>query len=862
MILKKYLLLTFITLLIFCIYAQTGNNVTTVDEIFGSKGEIYFKFENKEINLEALSKMISIDKVNRHDVFAYANKTEFGEFLKQGIDFELLPKPGELTKEIKMLDNVNVKGILDWDFYPTYPAYVDMMYQFASEYPQLCQVFSIGQSIQGRELLMAKVSKNVQVREAEPQFLYTGTMHGDETTGYILLLRLIDYLLSNYGTNSKVTNLLDNSEIWINPLSNPDGTYKGGNNSVYGATRYNANNVDLNRNYPDPEDGPHPDGNEWQPETVAFMQLAEEQHFVMSANTHGGAEVLNYPWDTWSPLPADNTWWVFVCRQYVDTVHLYSPPNYMNQFNNGIINGYSWYSISGGRQDYMNYFHNCREVTMEISNVKLLPTSQLENHWNWNYRSLLNYLEQSLYGVNGTVTNITTGQPINAKITIEGHDIHNSFVFSEQQTGFYQRLLDAGTYNLTFTAPGYYPVVINNVNVTRYNTVNLNVEMDAGELEAGFSASETTIAIGDAINFTDESYGAPVSWSWSFSGGIPSTSNMQHPQNITYPNAGSFPVSLTVANENGETNTITKEDYITVNATFLMSNQTVTICNGIFYDSGGDTGNYSNNEDYLMTFKPETAGANIIVQFIYFDVEYNSTCNWDWLKIYNGINTSASLIGTYCGTNSPGTIEASNDQGALTFQFHSDYSVNKSGWKAILSCSFVGLPPIADFSANQNLIYRGDTVMFTDLSTNNPTSWSWSFEGGTPPVSNLQNPSITYYELGEFDVKLIVQNDYGIDSLLIQNFIKVDSGIGIEKRYAGNVSVYPNPVKNDKITITSDMMIKEVKVIDLFGSLIKYEKDINATNVRLDMSQIRSGVYLVEILDDFGCRSIKITVIK
>lgn len=77
-----------------------------------------------------------------------------------------------------------------------------------------------------------------------------------------------------------------------------------------------------------------------------------------------------------------------------------------------------------------------------------------------------------------------------------------------------------------------------------------------------------------------------------------------------------------------------------------------------------------------------------------------------------------------------------------------------------------------------------------------------------------------------------------------------------------NVSVYPNPVKNDKITITSDMMIKEVKVIDLFGSLIKYEKDISATNVRLDMSQMRSGVYLVKILDDFGCRSIKITVIK
>jgi murein tripeptide amidase MpaA len=92
------------------------------------------------------------------------------------------------------------------------------------------------------------------------------------------MMHLIDYLLEGYGTDPRITEMIDNTEIFINPLANPDGTYHGGNNSVYGAQRYNANNIDLNRNYPDPADGPHPDGNAWQQETVAFMAYATGAH--------------------------------------------------------------------------------------------------------------------------------------------------------------------------------------------------------------------------------------------------------------------------------------------------------------------------------------------------------------------------------------------------------------------------------------------------------------------------------------------------------------------------------------------------------------------------------------------------------
>lgn len=62
-------------------------------------------------------------------------------------------------------------------------------------------------------------------------------MHGDEVTGYVLMLHLIDYLLQNYNTNNRIHKIVDSLEIHINPLANPDGTYASSNNTVSGATR-------------------------------------------------------------------------------------------------------------------------------------------------------------------------------------------------------------------------------------------------------------------------------------------------------------------------------------------------------------------------------------------------------------------------------------------------------------------------------------------------------------------------------------------------------------------------------------------------------------------------------------------------
>ncbi len=682
---------TILPFFILVLFFLAGNEIQAQQDrhhpYFENAGEMYFSFSvPDEAKIQKLSRCISIDDIKEDQIFAYANREEFDSFLKFDLPYQILPKPGESGEYPKMKSEITRKDIDTWDFYPTYEAYLAMMNQFASDYPSLCQSFSIGQSGEGRELMMLKISANVAVREAEPKFLYTGTIHGDELVGYILLLRLADHLLSNYGIDPDITQTLDNIEIWINPLANPDGTFAGGNSTVWGSTRYNANNVDLNRNYPDAEDGPHPDGKAWQAETMAFMQLAEENDFVMSANIHAGAEVINYPWDTWSRLAADDGWWQFVSREYADTAHLYAPSSYLDGFVNGITNGYAWYSISGGRQDYMNYFRHCREVTMELSNTKKLATNTLENHWQWNYRSLLNYLQQCSYGVAGLVTDGLTGVALAAEVSIEGHDLDNSQVVADSLHGFYQRLLAEGTYDITYTAEGYPPLTIPNVSVSRYSTTRLDVQLSSGTLSAAFTVSQQQIGLYRNVDFSDNSFGTPVQWKWQFQGGNPSSASIPNPV-VTYPNIGLFDVQLTVHNQAGDSSTVLMEDFMDVRREYAMSNQSLTVENGIFYDSGGEGQNYGNNEDALITFFPACANSKLRLEFLMFNIEENATCSYDWLRIYDGTSAAAPLLGIWCGTDSPGTVSATNAEGALTVEFHSDNSVNLPGWKALIDCA-------------------------------------------------------------------------------------------------------------------------------------------------------------------------------
>ena len=464
----------------------------TEDDYFSVMGEVYFRFQNPANTslVNEISKIVSISKVTSEWIYAYANEKEFRRFVSLDIPYDVLEHPGFMVAH-----NAAAKFSFETTNteYPSYPEYIERMNQFQASYPDICSLQDIGTSVQGRKILCVKITGQTDYF-FKPRVFLSSTIHGNEPVGYVMMLYFIDFLLSNYGIDSVVTSIVDRTEIWINPLSNPDGTYWAGDETVFGARRYNANSVDLNRNFPDPAEGEHPDGNQYQPETTAMMDFASIIKPILSANFHCGAEVVNYPWDTFERLHPDNDWFISISRHYVDTVHLNSPGQYMDDLNNGITNGYQWYRITGGRQDYMNYFQQCREITVELSN-SFFPASPY-TYWTYNKDAIIGLITESFTGICGVVQ-CKEGYPLQTKVEIPERDFDNSFVFSEKQTGRFFRLLPQGRYNVRFSSAYHYPETLEDISVDSgfLNVVNVSLE----HAESGDISADRVIDITDVI---------------------------------------------------------------------------------------------------------------------------------------------------------------------------------------------------------------------------------------------------------------------------------------------------------------------------------------------------------------------------
>ena len=322
--------------------------------------------------------------------------------------FELLKSRPELTidhvensgyelygprglKEFLVRNNIAHDSIKDVSLkakapYPT-PEEIEQELKFiTTQFPEISKMFSIGKSIKKRDLWVIKLSRDVGTDDDRPEFKYIANMHGDEIVGREIMVNLIKDLLSNYGKDPQITNLLDSVQIYIMPSMNPDGAAK--------STRGNAGYTDLNRDFPDFTTKDNTDSPEWrQPETQAVMNWQKQRKFVLSANFHGGAEVVNYPWDTIGEKFPQESYVKELSLEYSSLAPYIATSSV---FKNGITNGFAWYEVNGGMQDWSINYRNDLQLTIELSNTKWPEYSKVDYYYQENKTALLRLIERAI----------------------------------------------------------------------------------------------------------------------------------------------------------------------------------------------------------------------------------------------------------------------------------------------------------------------------------------------------------------------------------------------------------------------------------------------------------------------------------
>jgi subtilisin-like proprotein convertase family protein len=401
---------------------------------------------------------IDIDGVFFNKVRAYIIAEEEEKLKLLGFEVRSIPDEAKIAAQREAASADSGLKPPDPPAYHTYESLTLELHEIADDHPDITELYSIGQSVQGRELWMMKITDNASIEEDEPEVRYIAAMHGDEVVGKENCMELINLLTDEYGIDPRITDMVDTIEIWILPSMNPDGTAMH--------QRYNANWFDLNRNFPDRIEDPIDTTEGRQPETAAVMEWGFTHSPILSANFHGGALVSNYGYDgnaahssVYTPTP-DDSHYVSIARTYADNNPSMVLSNSDSSYNNGVCNGADWYVIYGGLQDWNYVWHGDIDLTVEVSNPKWPLADYLPTYWSENQESMLAFFERVHEGVRGIVTDAQTVTPLAATIKVTGID-HE--VYADPDVGDYHRMLLPGTYSIEISATGYITRIIQDV---------------------------------------------------------------------------------------------------------------------------------------------------------------------------------------------------------------------------------------------------------------------------------------------------------------------------------------------------------------------------------------------------------------
>ncbi len=352
----------------------------------------------------------------------------------------------------------------------------------------------VGSSSLGHPLVGIRLSRDLSRLEGppragplrtRPRVKLIGNMHGNEPVGRELLLYFARYLLESDARRSdpRASAMLDNVDLHILPTMNPDGFARGEEGKCsggsYRAGRLNEGRRDLNRDFPDfyewtllREEPNYTEKDLYdrrQTETKHLMNWILRGNFVLSANFHDGAVLVNYPWDNYHDrergsgvfrTPDHEEFYMLATGYSLSHATMPNTSAACEQwghFQDGVTNGADWYPVFGGMQDFNYLFAGTMEVTVEISCCKFPHSRRLLREWEYNKDSLFNFVEQAQKGIMGEVREEAGNRPVpGARIRVRRVGRHQSpserdwrdSSVTTDESGVFWRILVPGVYDV------------------------------------------------------------------------------------------------------------------------------------------------------------------------------------------------------------------------------------------------------------------------------------------------------------------------------------------------------------------------------------------------------------------------------
>ncbi|MFH1295759.1 MAG: M14 family zinc carboxypeptidase [Bacteroidota bacterium] len=413
--------------------------------------------------------------------WVYLTPSELEKLKASGLEY-VITNPDLNTHSLHFWDQAVLEN------YHNYNQLVELSDSLATNFPAICQKTILGTSPGGREMGILKISDNVNVNENEAEVMFDGGIHGDEIMGPEVVIRYARDLCLGYGNDSTITDIINNREIWLYYLVNPDGFANG--------IRYNSNGVDLNR------DAGFMWGGEGyssapfsQPETKILRSLWHEHNFTLYNNFHGGTEVISLPWSYRVSQPPD---WAHI-NQLASTYS--STSGYPNLgYGQGCI---IMYQIMGSTKDYNYGILGQVGWSMEISMLKQPPASLIPMYYNYNKPAITETITRIGWGVEGIITDSVTGSPVKAAVFVGSYYP----VYTYPQLGDYHKYVLPGTYSVTVKASGYETRTITGVTVPAQGSVVANIQLAPAPGWYAYRTMVTNIPyFPSSGSYADESY--------------------------------------------------------------------------------------------------------------------------------------------------------------------------------------------------------------------------------------------------------------------------------------------------------------------------------------------------------------------